>query len=80
MRGILEVVSDGLLGLECQHRMSIANPGWYQMLGYEPHSLDNNVFTWENVIRGRSGAGDGALRRLPERGARLPGRVPLPLP
>ncbi|MGL4792735.1 MAG: sensor domain-containing diguanylate cyclase, partial [Aeromonas jandaei] len=26
------------------------NPGWYQMLGYEPHSLGNTVFTWESVI------------------------------
>ncbi|MGH8485789.1 MAG: sensor domain-containing diguanylate cyclase, partial [Pseudomonas sp.] len=26
------------------------NRGWYTMLGYASHSLDNSVFTWESVI------------------------------
>lgn len=26
------------------------NPGWYRMLGYEPHTLGNTVFTWGGVI------------------------------
>ena len=26
------------------------NPGWYEMLGYHRHALENSVFTWENVI------------------------------
>jgi amino acid transporter len=48
--GILEVISDGIWDWNANTGFVYRNPGWYQMLGYEPHSLDNTVFTWENLI------------------------------
>ncbi len=50
VHGILEVVSDGIWDWNANTGFVYRNPGWYQMLGYEPHSLGNNVFTWESVI------------------------------
>ena len=50
VRGILEVISDGVWDWNANTGFVYRNPGWYQMLGYEPHSLNNTVFTWENVI------------------------------
>ena len=50
MSGMLEVVSDGLWDWNANTGYVHRYPGWYQMLGYEPHSLDNTVFTWENLI------------------------------
>jgi diguanylate cyclase (GGDEF)-like protein/PAS domain S-box-containing protein len=47
---ILELVSDGIWDWNANTGFVYRNPGWYEMLGYTPHSLDNNVLTWENVI------------------------------
>lgn len=47
---ILEVISDGIWDWNANTGFVYRNPGWYQMLGYEPHSLGNTVFTWESVI------------------------------
>ncbi|MBV6822264.1 sensor domain-containing diguanylate cyclase [Pseudomonas sp. PD9R] len=47
---ILELVSDGIWDWNANTGFVYRNPRWYEMLGYPPHSLDNNVFTWENVI------------------------------
>lgn len=47
---ILELVSDGIWDWNANTGFVYRNPGWYEMLGYAAHSLDNTVFTWENVI------------------------------
>ncbi|VVM58820.1 hypothetical protein PS662_01200 [Pseudomonas fluorescens] len=47
---ILELVSDGIWDWNANTGFVYRNPGWYEMLGYTPHSLDNTVFTWESVI------------------------------
>jgi diguanylate cyclase (GGDEF)-like protein/PAS domain S-box-containing protein len=47
---ILELVSDGIWDWNANTGFVYRNPGWYEMLGYPPHSLDNTVFTWESVI------------------------------
>jgi len=47
---ILELVSDGIWDWNANTGFVYRNPGWYRMLGYTPHSLDNNVLTWEHVI------------------------------
>ncbi|MFM5521014.1 sensor domain-containing diguanylate cyclase [Aeromonas jandaei] len=50
VHGILEVISDGIWDWNANTGFVYRNPGWYQMQGYEPHSLGNTVFTWESVI------------------------------
>ncbi|HIC8841545.1 sensor domain-containing diguanylate cyclase [Aeromonas sp. 602293] len=50
VHGILEVISDGIWDWNANTGFVYRNPGWYRMLGYEPHTLGNNVFTWESVI------------------------------
>ena len=47
---LLELVSDGIWDWNANTGFVYRNPGWYEMLGYPRHSLDNNIFTWENVI------------------------------
>ncbi|MCU1763014.1 diguanylate cyclase [Pseudomonas sp. 14P_8.1_Bac3] len=47
---IMELVSDGIWDWNANTGFVYRNPGWYEMLGYEPHSLDNTVLTWESVI------------------------------
>jgi diguanylate cyclase (GGDEF)-like protein/PAS domain S-box-containing protein len=47
---ILELVSDGIWDWNANTGLVYRNPGWYKMLGYEPHSLENTVLTWENII------------------------------
>lgn len=47
---ILELVSDGIWDWNANTGFVYRNPGWYAMLGYPPHSLDNTVLTWESVI------------------------------
>ncbi|AKK01802.1 diguanylate cyclase [Pseudomonas chlororaphis] len=47
---ILELVSDGIWDWNANTGFVYRNPGWYTMLGYPPHSLNNTVLTWENVI------------------------------
>src|SRR3990167_3911741 len=43
---ILELVSAGIWDWNANTGFVYRNPGWYVMLGYAPHSLDNSVFTW----------------------------------
>lgn len=50
VHGILAVVSDGIWDWNANTGFVYRNPGWYRMLGYEPHTLGNTVFTWESVI------------------------------
>lgn len=47
---LLDLVSDGIWDWNANTGYVYRNPGWYRMLGYPSHSLDNTVFTWENVI------------------------------
>ena len=50
VHGILEVVSEGIWDWNANTGFVYRNSSWYQMLGYEPHSLGNTVFTWERLI------------------------------
>jgi diguanylate cyclase (GGDEF)-like protein/PAS domain S-box-containing protein len=50
LHAILELVSDGIWDWNANTGFVYRNARWYEMLGYSPHSLDNNVLTWENVI------------------------------
>lgn len=50
LHAVMELVSDGIWDWNANTGFVYRNPGWYEMLGYPRHSLDNNVFTWENVI------------------------------
>jgi diguanylate cyclase (GGDEF)-like protein/PAS domain S-box-containing protein len=47
---IMELVSDGIWDWNANTGFVYRNPGWYEMLGYAPHSLDNTVLTWEAVM------------------------------
>lgn len=47
---VLELVSDGIWDWNANTGFVYRNPGWYEMHGYHRHALENNVFTWENVI------------------------------
>lgn len=47
---VLELVSDGIWDWNANTGFVYRNARWYEMLGYSPHSLENNVLTWENVI------------------------------
>ena len=46
----LEIISDGIWDWNATTGYVYRSPGWYTMLGYDIHSLDNTVFTWESVI------------------------------
>lgn len=50
LHAIMELVSDGIWDWNANTGFVYRNPGWYEMLGYSRHSLENSVFTWENVI------------------------------
>ncbi|QJI35728.1 MULTISPECIES: sensor domain-containing diguanylate cyclase [unclassified Pseudomonas] len=50
LHAIMELVSDGIWDWNANTGFVYRNPGWYEMLGYAHHSLENSVFTWENVI------------------------------
>ncbi|MCX4193715.1 sensor domain-containing diguanylate cyclase [Methylophaga sp. OBS1] len=50
IEALLEIVSDGIWFWHADTGYVYRSPGWYKMLGYNPHSLENNVFTWERVI------------------------------
>jgi len=47
---IMELVSDGIWDWNANTGFVYRNARWYEMLGYSPHSLDNSVLTWENII------------------------------
>lgn len=50
LQTLLELISDGIWDWNANSGYVYRNPGWYRMLGYASHSLDNSVFTWESVI------------------------------
>ncbi|NMX64784.1 diguanylate cyclase [Pseudomonas sp. WS 5021] len=50
VHAIMELVSDGIWDWDANTGFVYRNPGWYEMLGYDHHSLENTVFTWESVI------------------------------
>lgn len=47
---LFELVSDGIWDWNANTGYVYRNPGWYEMLGYPPHCMANNVLTWESVI------------------------------
>lgn len=50
IEALLEITSDGIWFWHADSGYVYRSPGWYKMLGHNPHSLENSVFTWENVI------------------------------
>ncbi|MBH3427800.1 diguanylate cyclase domain-containing protein [Pseudomonas alkylphenolica] len=50
LQTLLDLISDGIWDWNANTGYVYRNPGWYAMLGYAHHSLDNSVFTWESVI------------------------------
>ena len=50
LHAVMELVSDGIWDWNANTGFVYRSPGWYMMLGYPRHSLENSVFTWENVI------------------------------
>lgn len=50
LQTLLDLISDGIWDWNANTGYVYRNPGWYRMLGYASHSLDNSVFTWESVI------------------------------
>lgn len=47
---ILEVIREGVWDWDARDGRVRRSPGWYRMLGHDPHSLKPDVFTWEDVI------------------------------
>ncbi|MDO4233717.1 diguanylate cyclase [Pseudomonas sp.] len=72
LHAIMELVSDGIWDWNANTGFVYRNPGWYEMLGYSRHSLENSVFTWENLIhpedypRVMSGFDDYICQRAPQ--------------
>ncbi|MGE8152810.1 sensor domain-containing diguanylate cyclase [Pseudomonas vancouverensis] len=50
LHALMELISDGIWDWNANTGYVYRTARWYEMLGYTPHSLDNNVLTWENVI------------------------------
>tara|TARA_R110002050_G_scaffold71891_3_gene154765 strand:+ start:166286 stop:167281 length:996 start_codon:yes stop_codon:yes gene_type:complete len=50
LAAMLEIISDGIWDWNANTGYVYRSPGWYRMLKYDEKDLDNNVFTWENVI------------------------------
>jgi diguanylate cyclase (GGDEF)-like protein/PAS domain S-box-containing protein len=50
LHAVMELVSDGIWDWNANTGFVYRNPGWYEMLGYPRHSMENSVFTWERVI------------------------------
>ncbi|MGF6593307.1 sensor domain-containing diguanylate cyclase [Pseudomonas sp. 2835] len=50
LQTLLDLISDGIWDWNANTGYVYRNPGWYRMLGYPSHSLDNTVLTWESVI------------------------------
>jgi len=46
----LEIIQEGVWDWNAVTGYVTRSPGWYNMLGYEVDSFDNDVFTWEDVI------------------------------
>lgn len=50
IEALLEIISDGIWFWHADTGYVYRSPSWYLMLGHNPHSLENSVFTWESVI------------------------------
>lgn len=50
LHAILALVSDGIWDWNANTGFVYRNRGWYEMRGYEPHALENNVLAWERAI------------------------------
>jgi len=50
LAAILEIISDGVWDWNANTGYVYRSPGWYTMLGYDSHTLDNTVLTWESII------------------------------
>ncbi|MHC6226676.1 sensor domain-containing diguanylate cyclase [Pseudomonas sp. X10] len=50
LQTLFELISDGIWDWNANTGYVYRNPGWYAMLGYPCHSMDNTVLTWESVI------------------------------
>lgn len=50
IEALLNIVSDGIWFWHSDTGYVYRSPSWYDMLGYSPHTLDNTVLTWEQVI------------------------------
>lgn len=50
LQAILDLTSDGIWDWNANTGFVYRNRGWYAMLGYAPHGLENSVLTWENLI------------------------------
>lgn len=72
LHAIMELVSDGIWDWNANTGFVYRNPGWYEMLGHSRHSLENSVFTWENLIhpedypRVMAGFDDYICQRAPQ--------------
>ncbi len=47
---MLDIVSDGVWDWHADTNFVYRSPGWYRMLGYTEHGLENTVLTWESLI------------------------------
>lgn len=47
---ILDIIREGVWDWDARTGRVQRSPGWFRMLGHDPHSLKQDVFTWENVI------------------------------
>ncbi|MBN2825947.1 MAG: diguanylate cyclase [Campylobacterales bacterium] len=50
LNAILDVIAEGIWDWDALSGHVTRSSSWYTMLGYEVDALDNNVFTWENLI------------------------------
>lgn len=50
LAAVLEIISDGIWDWNANTGYVYRSPGWYSMLGYDAHSIDNTVLTWESLI------------------------------
>lgn len=50
LSAILDLISDGIWEWNANSGYVYRSPGWYEMLGYSPGSLNNTVLAWESII------------------------------
>lgn len=50
LNSIIDIVGDGIWDWNVTTGHVHRSPGWYRMLEYDVDSMNNTVFTWENVI------------------------------
>lgn len=50
LMAMLDLIHEGIWDWNANTGYVYRSSGWYKMLDYDVHSLDNTVFTWENLI------------------------------